>query len=108
MTTSPLVSPGQNARPTPLIRPIGIPVFPILGQLLGFKAIGKHAPYLARARARGFKRQVAAIRRPRGMLIPASIVGQLDDPSTGNFHDVNVVGSCLCDAPVKGHKQPVG
>ena len=83
----------RTAESSPLIRPIGIPVFPILGQLLGVKAVGEHGPNLARARARGFKCQVAAVRRPRGMLVAAGIVRQLDNPSGGNFHNVNVIGS---------------
>ena len=44
MAIQAVISPrAECTAPTSLIRPIGIPVFPILGQLLGLKAVGEHA-----------------------------------------------------------------
>ena len=41
---------GQDARGTPLVGPIGIPIFTALGQLYWLKAVGEHGPNLSRAR----------------------------------------------------------
>ena len=52
--------------------PVGRFVVALGGELAGFRAIGKHDPYLARAAAGGFKDDVAAIGSPTGALVAAA------------------------------------
>ena len=71
-------------------------------------AVSKHSPDLARPGASGFKHQVAAIWRPRGVLVSSSVVGELYNAAGRYFNDVDIPVPGFPDAPGKGHEEPVG
>src|SRR5207302_10999115 len=89
------------------IGPVGVPVPPRRSDLLLLFTVRQHHPDLFRARAVGFKNEVAAVRRPRRMLVAARVVGQLYGASGSDFDHVYVVGSGVREAPVEGHERPV-
>ena len=64
------------------------------GQLPGQRAVGQHAPDLARARARGFKDQVTPVRRPPRAFVASGIAGQLhfrQENPAGTVNDKTIV-----------------
>src|SRR5260221_11292671 len=74
---------------------------------MGLRAVREHGPDLALAIARGFKDDVAAVGRPTGALVLATVARGLDDFARGRFHDVDVV-IAVGAAPTKGDHFAVG
>src|SRR5258708_20210785 len=58
---------------------------------MGLRAVREHGPDLSLAIARGFKDDVAAVGRPTGALVLATVARDLNDLARGRFHDVDVV-----------------
>ena len=78
-----------NLLPTP----IRLRIAAAGGQLFLIRTIGEHGPDLLTTGAAGLKHDVPAVRRPRGEIIAATIVGQLHPLSAGNVHDVYILRS---------------
>src|ERR1700719_1055030 len=74
---------------------------------MGLRAVGEHGPDLALAIARGFEDDVAAVGRPTGALVLATVARDLDDLARGGFHDVDVV-IAVGPAPTEGDHLTVG
>ena len=77
------------------------------GELMRLRAIGEHGPDLARAAARGFEHDVAAVRSPTGTFVAAGVAGDFDELPGGGFHDVDIV-IAIGTAPTESEDLSVG
>src|SRR5208282_2902253 len=76
-------------------------------ELMRGGAIGQHGPDLARAAARGFKDEVAAVGSPTGAFVAAAVAGEFADLVGDDIHDVDVVIAGRT-APGEGEKLAIG
>src|SRR6267142_2144547 len=72
-------------------------------QLAGLRAVRKHGPDLPGARPRGFKNDVAAVRRPTGAFVASGVARQFDNLAAGDIHYVDVI-VIVGPAPTKGEE----
>src|ERR1700676_548784 len=74
---------------------------------MGLRAIGKHAPDLARAAASGFEHDMAAIGGPAGAFVAAGVARDLHNFAGRSFHHVDVVVAAGA-APTEGKNLAIG
>src|ERR1700730_16828413 len=74
---------------------------------MGLRAVGKHAPDLARAAASRFEHDVTPISCPAGTFVATGVARDLDNFAGSSFHYVDVVVA-VGPAPTEGQNLSIG